>query len=450
MAKEKKVVIAGAGLVGALWAAMLAKRGYEVDIFEARPDFRQAGYIGGRSINLALSQRGWKALEIAGIRDRIEAVSIPMPGRMMHDVSGKLTFQPYGEDGQAIYSVSRGGLNIELVNIADEHEKVRFHFNQKCRGIDLSSQTLRFEDTITGAEYAIEEGQVFGTDGAFSAVRSSMQRLPRFNFSQQYLGHAYKELSIPAAQNNGHLIEKHALHIWPRGQFMLIALPNLDGSFTCTLFLPFEGPESFENLKTEAQVLAFFEKYFPDAVPLMPTLVQDFFENPAPGLATIRCSPWRHRRVLLLGDAAHAIVPFFGQGMNAGFEDCTILDGLIDKYSEDWDAIIGEFNAHRIEDANAIADLALMNFIEMRDRVADPRFLLRKKIEAHLHQQFPKDFQSVYSMVSFSHVPYSTALAEVEQHRRLFEKILAIENVEQRWNGPEVEAVFQAWLKERA
>jgi kynurenine 3-monooxygenase len=455
MAEQKKVAIAGAGLVGALWAAILAKRGFEVDVFEARPDFRQAGYTGGRSINLALSERGWKALEIAGIRDRIESAAIPMPGRMIHDVDGELTFQPYGEEGQAIYSVSRGGLNIELVDIADEHERVRFHFNQRCKGIDLATQTLSFENTITGAEYAIEESQVFGTDGAFSAVRGSMQRLPRFNYSQQYLGHAYKELNIPAGKDGGHRMEKHALHIWPRGQFMLIALPNLDGSFTCTLFLPFEGAESFENLTTEAQVMAFFKKYFPGAVPLMPTLVHDFFENPASGLATIRCSPWHyHHRVLLLGDAAHAIVPFFGQGMNAGFEDCTILDGLMDKYDlspggGDWDAIIGEFNANRIEDANAIADLALMNFIEMRDRVADPRFLLRKKIEAYLHERFPKEFQSVYSMVSFSHVPYSAALAEVEQHRQLFEKILAVENVEEKWNGTEVVAVFQAWLKAR-
>lgn len=451
MENKKKVAIAGAGLVGALWAAILAKRGYEVDVFEGRPDFRQAGYIGGRSINLALSERGWKALDIAGIRDRIESAAIAMPGRMIHDADGKLTFQPYGEDGQAIYSVSRGGLNIELVNIADEYERVRFHFNQKCKGIDLATQTLQFENTVTGAKYALEESRVFGTDGAFSAVRGSMQRLPRFNYSQQYLGHAYKELNIPAREDGGHQMEKHALHIWPRSRFMLIALPNPGGSFTCTLFLPFEGKESFENLKTGAQVLAFFKKYFPDAVPLMPTLLQDFFENPTPGLATIRCNPWHYRhRVLLLGDAAHAIVPFFGQGMNAGFEDCTILDGLMDKYDEDWDAIIEEFNANRIEDANAIADLALMNFIEMRDRVADPRFLLRKKIEAYLHERFPEDFQSVYSMVSFSHVPYSAALAGVEQHRQLFEKILSIENVEQQWNGPEVEAAFQAWLKERA
>lgn len=446
MTKRKKAVIAGAGLVGALWSVMLAKRGYEVDVYERRSDFRQAGYIGGRSINLALSERGWKAVEIAGIRDKIEKVALPMPGRMMHGLDGSLTFQPYGEAGQAIYSVSRGGLNIELVNIADEHENVRFHFNQACKGVDLESGAIRFEDTQTGARYTVESDLIFGTDGAFSAVRSSLQRLPRFNYSQHYIEHGYKELSIPPKPDGSHRMHTNALHIWPRGQFMLIALPNLDGSFTCTLFLPFEGEESFENLTNERQVLAFFQKYFPDVIPLMPTLLEDFFENPTSALVTVRCSPWNYgSKILLLGDACHAIVPFFGQGMNAGFEDCTILDSLMDKYDEDWPAIIEEFNANRIEDANAIADLALANFIEMRDKVADPRFLLWKKIEKHLHERFPKEFQSVYSMVSFSHVPYSHALAEVSEHERLFERMLAIPNIEENWKGPEVEAVFREW-----
>ncbi len=451
MTQRKKAVIAGAGLVGALWSVMLAKRGYEVDVYERRPDFRQAGYIGGRSINLALSERGWKAVEIAGIREKIEKVALPMPGRMMHGVDGELTFQPYGEAGQAIYSVSRGGLNVELVNIAEEFENVRFHFNQACKGVDLDNGAIRFEDTQTGARYTIESDLIFGTDGAFSAVRSSMQRLPRFNYSQHYIEHGYKELSIPANDDGTHRMHTNALHIWPRGQFMLIALPNLDGSFTCTLFLAFEGEVSFENLKTEKQVMAFFEKYFPDVIPMMPTLVEDFFENPTPPLVTIRCSPWNYgSKILLIGDASHAIVPFFGQGMNAGFEDCTILDSLMDKYDEDWPAIIEEFNANRIEDANAIADLALANFIEMRDKVADPRFLLWKKIEKHLHERFPKEFQSVYSMVSFSHVPYSQALAEVAEHERLFDRMLAIPNLEENWKGPEVEAVFREWLAERA
>lgn len=448
--KRKKVAIVGAGLVGALWSVILAKRGYVVDVYERRPDFRQAGYIGGRSINLALSERGWKAIEIAGIREKIEAVAIPMPGRMMHGLDGSLTFQPYGEKGQAINSVSRGGLNVELVNIADGHEQVHFHFNQICRGLDLETSAVRFEDGETGHRYTVEADLIFGTDGAFSAVRNTLQKLPRFNYSQHYIEHGYKELTIPPREDGSHRMDTHALHIWPRGHFMLIALPNLDGSFTCTLFLPFEGEESFKNLQTEQQVLAFFKKYFPDTLPLMPTLVEDFFDNPTAALVTVRCSPWNYgEKVLLIGDACHAIVPFFGQGMNAGFEDCTILDGLMDKYDEDWPAIIEEFNASRIEDANAIADLALANFVEMRDKVADPRFLLWKKIEKHLHERFPDEFQSVYSMVSFSHVPYSQALAEVSAHEELFERMLAIPKVDENWKGPEVEAVFKKWLGER-
>lgn len=450
MANEKKAVIVGAGLVGALWAVILAKRGYIVDVYERRPDFREAGYVGGRSINLAMSERGWKAVEIAGIREKIEAVAIPMPGRMMHGTDGSLTFQAYGEEGQAIYSVSRGGLNIELVNIASEFEQVRFHFNQACRGVDLDNSAIRFEDTRTGVRYVIESDLIFGTDGAFSPVRNSLQKLPRFNYSQHYIESGYKELAILPNDDGSHKMATGALHIWPRGNFMLIALPNLDGSFTCTLFLPFEGEVSFEKLQTEEEVMAFFEKYFPDVIPLMPTLVQDFMENPTSALVTVRCNPWHYRhKILLLGDASHAIVPFFGQGMNAGFEDCTILDSLMDKYDEDWTAIIEEFNANRPEDANAIADLALLNFIEMRDKVADPKFLLWKKIEKHLHEKFPKEFQSVYSMVSFSHVPYSQALAEVTHHEALFQKMLEIKNLEENWNGPEVDAVFREWLNDR-
>ena len=448
MANEKKAVIVGAGLVGALWSVFLAKRGYQVDAYERRSDFRQAGYVGGRSINLALSERGWKAVEIAGIREKIEAVAIPMPGRMMHGTDGSLTYQPYGHEGQAIYSVSRGGLNIELVRIADEHEQVRFHFNQACLGVDLENSSVRFQDTRTGVEYTIESDLIFGTDGAFSPVRQSLQKLPRFNYSQQYIDYGYKELCIPAKPDGSHRMDTGALHIWPRGQFMLIALPNVDGSFTCTLFLPFEGEVSFENLKTEGQVTAFFEKYFPDTLPLMPTYLEDFNENPTSALVTVRCNPWHYRhKVLLLGDACHAIVPFFGQGMNCGFEDCTILDSLMDKYEEHWPSIIEEFNANRPEDSNAIADLALLNFIEMRDKVADPKFLLWKKVEKHLAEKFPNEFQSVYSMVSFSHVPYSRALAEVSRHEQLFNKMLKIKDLENNWTGPEVERVFREWAR---
>jgi kynurenine 3-monooxygenase len=452
MPSEKKALIVGAGLVGSLWAILLARRGYAVHIYERRSDLRRAGYAGGRSINLALSHRGWKALEKAGVKEKIAAVAIPMPGRMIHSQQGTLTFQPYGRAGQAIYSVSRGGLNLELLNLADQFENVHFHFDQRCRHVDLDHNTVHFENTATGEFTAVQAPLLFGADGAFSAIRSSMQKIPLFNYSQSYLDYGYKEVSIPAA-NGSHAMEKNALHIWPRGKFMLIALPNPDGSFTGTLFLPFQGKtDAFEQLQTHAQILDFFKKYFQDVVPLMPQLCEEFQQNPTPPLVTIRCNPWHYQhRIALLGDAAHAIVPFFGQGMNAGFEDCTILDTLADEHSEDWIKVMDVYNQTRIQDGNAIADLALQNFIEMRDLVADPQFILRKKIETQLAEQHPEDFLPVYSMVSFSHLPYHRALAEVQAQNRLFQQIFKIENLERTWqDNPAIEQVFQQWVRSKS
>ncbi|MDX1939911.1 MAG: NAD(P)/FAD-dependent oxidoreductase [Saprospiraceae bacterium] len=453
MAKEKKALIIGAGLVGSLWTILLAKRGYKVQVYERRSDIRQAGFAGGRSINLAMSQRGWRALEKAGIKSKIESVAIPMYGRIMHDLEGDLTFQPYGKEGQAIYSVSRGGLNLELLNIADSFDNVSLYFDERCKNVDLDKNEVRFENTKNAAQSNVLSPLIFGTDGAFSAVRNSMQKTNRFNYSQSYLDYAYKELNIPPNADGSHRMDKNALHIWPRGKFMLIALPNVDGSFTCTLFLPFENEaDSFEHLQTDAQILAFFEKYFADAVLLMPDLLVDFHQNSTSSLATIRCNPWHYQhRVLLLGDAAHGIVPFFGQGMNAGFEDCTILDALMEEHGEDWINIIEIFNATRIKDANAIADLALQNFIEMRDLVADPQFLLRKQIEMYLTKKYPSQFLPVYSMVTFSQLPYSQALAEMNAQNRLFEAVFSIPNIERNWkDNPMLDQVFQNWLVQRA
>ncbi len=432
-AMKEKITIVGAGLVGSLWALMLGKRGYEVEVFERRPDMREAGFVGGRSINLALSERGWKALRLAGVEQILREDAIAMRGRMMHDLEGQLTFQPYGLEGQAIYSVSRGGLNLKLIEAADALDNVRFYFDHKCRRVNFAAGSKDANDSKPKAQFVTLDGTyveresdlLFGADGAFSAVRYSMQRKPRFNYCQQYLDHGYKELSIPPAQDGSHLIEKNALHIWPRKRFMLIALPNADGSFTVTLFLPFEGEHSFERLQTPGAVQAFFEQWFPDAVPLMPDLQKDFFENPTGTLATIRCRPWQQGgNTLLMGDAAHAIVPFYGQGMNAGFEDCSLLWEMLQE-GKDWKEIISVFSNTRPDDADAIADLALRNFIEMRDLVADPRFLLRKKLEKELHKKYPDRFMPVYSMVSFSHEPYSKALKEQALQDALFERILA-------------------------
>ncbi len=443
---EKKALIIGGGLVGSLWAVFLAKRGYAVDVYERRGDMRTSGYSGGRSINLAMSHRGWRAVEKAGILEELRAVAIPMYGRMMHSTSGALTFQPYGKEGEAIYSVSRGGLNLELLRIADRFEQVRFYFHQKCIDVDAEQGIARFEDALTGEVNTAKADLIFGADGAFSAVRQSLQNRPRFSFSQDYLDYGYKELTIPPGPQ-GHVMDANALHIWPRGNFMLIALPNIDGSFTCTLFMPYEGECSFDVLQRNEQVSAFFQEYFPDVIPLMPDLLEDFGKNPTSALATMRCNPWHFgTRVLLLGDAAHAIVPFFGQGMNAGFEDCTLLDEMLDAYEERWEEVIPRFGRERIPDANAIADLALQNFIEMRDLVADPGFLLRKRIAAALAERYPEEFIPMYSMVSFSHVPYREALQAGKDQEYLLSRMAALEGIENLMEAhPDFDTMFRSW-----
>ncbi len=442
----QKAIVVGAGLVGSLWAVFLARRGYQVDVYERRPDIRSKGYIGGRSINLAMSERGWAAVEQAGIREAIAKVAIPMPGRMMHAVSGETTYQPYGKEGQAIYSVSRGGLNLELLRIAGEFPNVNFHFEHRCTDVDLHAEKMSFEKLDTGEHITVDAPLIFATDGAFSAVRYALQRTDRFDYRQVYLEHGYKELTIPAAANGTHQMPPNALHIWPRGNFMLIALANADGSFTCTLFLPFEGDVAFEKIKTQADVTAFFQQYFPDALALMPTLGEDFFANPTSSLITLRCNPWQWQgRILLLGDSAHAIVPFYGQGMNAGFEDCTILDAMYDEYQGDWSKMIPDFAVRRKPDGDAIAELALRNFIEMRDLVGDPKFLLRKKIAAALHEKHPA-FLPSYSLVTFSNTPYSAAMAEDDKQNAFFKAVLALEDIENNWeNNPEVERLFAEW-----
>ncbi|MBL7826240.1 MAG: FAD-dependent monooxygenase [Saprospiraceae bacterium] len=447
---SKEAIVVGAGLVGSLWAVFLARRGYQVKVFERRPDMRAVGYRGGKSINLAMSERGWKAVEKAGIREEIEKVAIPMPGRMIHNADGQLSFQAYGKEGEAIYSVSRGGLNMELLHIASGFPNVEFFFDYQCLGADLDAPKITFENTKTGQIETFESPLIFATDGAFSAVRYSLQKTDRFNYRQYYLDHGYKELTIPPTADGKHRMDPGALHIWPRGNFMLIALPNADGSFTCTLFLPFEGPVSYESIRNDADILAFFEKHFPDAVAFIPDLIHDFNHNPTSSLVTVNCKPWQWQgRILLLGDAAHAIVPFYGQGMNAGFEDCTILDGMLDEHGEDWARVIPAFAARRVQDGNAIAELAQRNFIEMRDLVADPMFLLRKKIAADLHAKFPGEFLPVYSMVTFSNTPYHIALREDDAQNQLFKDILNVPDVSENWNSPAVEAVFKNWLKQR-
>ncbi|MCC7224439.1 MAG: FAD-dependent monooxygenase [Chitinophagales bacterium] len=447
------IAIAGAGLVGSLLAIHLSKRGYSIDVYERRSDMRRTTIGAGRSINLALSHRGFRALQEVGMEGDLRQIGIPMYGRMVHATDGSQSFQPYGEAEQAIFSVSRAELNKKLMTAAEQQANVRFHFDHRCLYFDTDDYELHLQNTATQTEQTLSTDLIIGADGAFSAIRGGMQRSDRFNYSQQYLEHAYKELCIAPLPDGNWAMEKNALHIWPRKRFMLIALPNLDGSFTCTLFLPYQGSPSFDDLQQPDDVLRFFETHFADAIPLMPDLISDFFDNPTSSLVTVRCSPWtKGNRVALIGDAAHAIVPFFGQGMNAGFEDVRVLCGLIDQATTtdghtDWATIWAQYEHLRQPDANAIADLALQNFIEMRDLVADPNFQLRKKIEQHLHARYGSRFQSLYSLVTFSHTRYSEALHIGKLQDQLFDQILGIEGIAQRYNSPDLDGIYDTAME---
>jgi kynurenine 3-monooxygenase len=433
--KNQTVTVVGSGLAGPLLGVSLMQRGFKVRIFERRPDMRKIRQSAGRSINLALSTRGIHALSEAGIWNDLQKIVIPMRGRMIHPVAGELAFQPYGKDDrEVINSVSRAELNIALIDAA-EGAGVEILFQKRCVGYDAVSRELEIHDERKGETSRIATDVVIATDGSGSAVRGEMLKMNRFNFSQHHLDYGYKELTIPGGRNGGHQIETHALHIWPRGTFMLIALPNIDGTFGCILFLPFEGANSFQALDSREKVLKFFETEFPDALALMPSLVENFFSNPTGTMVTIKCMPWHQDgKALLLGDAAHAIVPFFGQGLNCAFEDITALLQLMDAGETDWADVFAKFNEIRKPNTDAIADLAIENFVEMRDKVADPRFLFRKKIELALESRFPQTFIPKYSMVTFHRVPYSVARARgVIQDgilQQLCEKISRVEDID--------------------
>ena len=437
---KKNITIIGAGLVGSLLAIILSKRGYKVKIFERRGDMRNENIAAGRSINLALSDRGIKALEEVGIMSDIRKICIPMNGRFIHNADGHSTFQPYGKEGQFINSVSRGELNKQLMTLA-EAQGAEIYFHHKCEAIDWSAGMVTFE-TKEAKLVSQKADLIFGADGAFAASRLQHQlQHDRFQYSQYYIDYGYKELHIPPDKNGGFQLEKNALHIWPRGNYMLIALPNIDGSFTCTLFFPFEGNISFASLNSEEKVQSFFNNKFADAIELMPTLVEDFFNNPTSSLVTVRCFPWiRADKFALIGDAAHAIVPFFGQGMNCGFEDCSVLSSLMDKQGEDWSKILSSFQQLRKPDGDAIAELALNNFIEMRDKVADPKFLLQKKIEARLHQLHPDKWIPAYSMVTFRpDIRYSEALERGNKQEAIMQDVMQMENIEDSWDSDAIE-----------
>lgn len=430
MNSEKHIAIVGAGLVGSLLSIYLAKRGYKISVFERRNDMRKSTGYQGRSINLALSNRGIRALEEVGLAEELKRETIPMHGRIIHDLQGNTNFQPYGKEGQFINSISRSGLNKVLMTEAEKYN-VQFHFEKRVTHIDFDQTEITFQDSSKN-----KFDLIIGSDGAFSSVRLAMQMTDRFDFSQDYIDHGYKELHIPAGLNGEFKLEKNALHIWPRESFMLIALPNPDGSFTLTLFFSFKGEQSFEKLSSRELVKEFFKTTFPDAYSLMPNLLEEFFTNPASSLVTVKCFPWIKNKTLLIGDAAHAIVPFYGQGMNAGFEDCRKLNDLLDIQKDNWELVLNLFQAERKPNADAIAQLALDNFIEMRDLVNDADFILRKKIEAKLHELFPTKWIPLYSMVTFyENIPYSTAYQIGQKQKKIMETVLDSSSISENWKS---------------
>lgn len=445
MQKPLHIAIVGSGLVGSLLAIYLRKEGHTVHVHDRSPDIRKITFS-GRSINLAMSHRGWKALDNAGVGQQVRDIAIPLDKRAIH-VGNEIKFQYYGHEGESIYSLSRGVLNRKMIDLAEESGAV-FFFEQKIWDVTLAEATLHIGETERGEWTDAKYDMVFGADGAFSRVRHRMQRQSMFDYSQKFLNTGYKELNIPANADGSHKLDKNSLHIWPRGEYMLIALPNLDGSFTCTLFMPFEGENSFASLPDIKSVETFFEKHLPDTIDVIPKLAEDFFRNPTSTLVTMQCYPWTFEdKVALIGDACHAIVPFYGQGMNAGFEDITVLYELMEQFGDDWKAIFSEYQKSRKPNADAIAELSYRNFMEMSSRTADDKFLLQKKIEKHFSEKHPEKWLPLYSRVTFSHRPYTEALAIGEMQKAIMDEIMNMPEIQKIWDSEIVENKILELLK---
>ena len=461
MNKNDNILIIGAGLCGSLLALRLAQRGYKVEVYESRPDLRKVDISAGRSINLALSDRGLKALRLCGMEEKAREICIPMYGRLMHDKEGNTFSSNYsGREGEYINSISRGDLNAILLDEAEKHENVTIHFNQKSKKVDIESGIAYFKDANTKNEYVVKADVIFGTDGAGSSLRKSyyLERKFLFSYSQNYLNHGYKELEIPADDSGNHQISKHHLHIWPRGEYMLIALPNMDGSFTVTLFLSYdEGKYNFNNLTSEAKITEFFEQEFPDALALIPNIKDEFFNNPTGPLGTVKCAPWFYKdKTVLMGDSAHAIVPFYGQGMNASFEDVVVFDEILSHFERsqeifDWNVVFKTYQNKRKKDTDAIADLAIDNFYEMRDHVANPLFKEKRKIEMDLEKHFPDEYFSKYSLVTFNEdIGYNEAMQRGRAQDKALLNLIADDEVHTHLNmtKEELEIVLKKVIKE--
>ncbi|MDO6473014.1 NAD(P)/FAD-dependent oxidoreductase [Maribacter sp. 1_MG-2023] len=442
MTQEKKnIAIIGSGLVGSLLAIYLKRYGHQITVFDRRPDIRNIEFS-GRSINLAMSNRGWNALRAVGIEDEIKEIAIPLDKRAMHVIGKEQYFQKYGKDGEAIWSISRGVLNRRMIDLAEENG-VEFRFEEKVWDIDLPGAKVFTGESEKGEWIEYPFDLVFGCDGAFSRVRHKMQRRSRFDYSQRFIDVGYKELTIPANADGSHKLDKNSFHIWPRGKFMFIAMPNLDGSFTCTLFMPFEGDVSFENIKTKKEAVHFFNTYFPNVMDDIENLTEDFFKNPTSAMVTMKCYPWTYwDKVALVGDSAHAVVPFYGQGMNAGFEDIFVLDEIIKEFGDDWGRIFSTYQEKRKPNADAIAELSYRNFVEMSSKTADTNFLLQKKIEKHFSAKHPEKWIPAYSRVTFSNRPYAEALVEGDAQEDIMREVMKLPNIAEKWDSEEVEKLM--------
>jgi kynurenine 3-monooxygenase len=446
MQKSKKIAIVGSGLVGSLLGIYLKKRGHQVDVFDRSQDIRKVNFS-GRSINLVMSHRGWKALSDIGLREEIEKIAIAVDKRAIHMPDSSIVYQNYGKDGECIYSISRGLLNKKMIDLA-ENAGVNFKFDHKVWDVDLNTATISIGETERGEWSTHDYDLTFGSDGAFSRIRHRMQRQSMFNYSQEFLEIGYKELHIPANADGTYKLDENSLHIWPRGNFMLMALANLDGSFTCTLFMPHDGENSFSSIKNVEHLKSFFTLNFPDTQEVMPNLIEDFFKNPTSYLVTMKCFPWTFSdKVALIGDACHAMVPFYGHGMNSGFEDISVLNEMIDKYGDDWANLLNEYENSRKPNTDAIAELSYRNFIEMSAKTADPNFLLQKKIEKWFSDKHPDKWIPLYSRVTFTFEPYADALAEGDIQNAIMQEVLKINNINEKWNSDEVENVILNLLK---
>jgi kynurenine 3-monooxygenase len=442
---NEKITVVGGGLSGPVMAMYLAKKGIRVDIYERRPDMRKENISAGRSINLAISKRGITALEEIGVFHKISSQIIPMYGRKIHNIDESTRFLPYGRPDQYINSVSRSDLNILLLTEAEKTGQIRFLFQHSCSGMDLESGTVFFNNEVNGDQKTLQGTPVIAADGSGSAVRESMIKSGYLSGSFDPLGHSYKELSIPPDKSGEFQLEPNALHIWPRGKFMLIALPNMDRSFTVTLFLPNIGDISFSTVRSLDDLNSLFENNFPDVLDIMPSLKTDYFSNPTGKLGTVRCSQWNVNESVLIGDAAHAVVPFFGQGMNASFEDCTVLNQMLDS-SVNWKDLFESFSKKRKIDGDAIADMALENYIEMRDSVNKDRFLNERDLERQLELKYPDQFISRYSMVSFHQIPYSTVQVRGAIQQEILDWILDNETVDTPVTAEEIEKEIKSKL----